>query len=418
MELRKATCALMLVVFIMGMLPVTAAQPPKAKDKALVEKYKKARAEYTEAVKIYKNARSDYRAAMHKFKKSKKAEDSKAALNKGKAFLLRADTAMIMYLKMLRTKVDKSRGFDEEKKQGILKEIDGYTSWLENRQEEIDKANNLEDLKAAARSIREKWGEIRWAARRISGEILTFKIDTILSRAEALAEKVETKIPELQDQGVDTVELEGRLSDFHSKIELAKEKNAEAKEKFRDISSIKDANKLFREGHVLVKEANNYIREAYKDLKMIIKAYKRHTKRKVEVNGTGRLTAHGDGKAYLKGNGTITVSILEGAMIVSKNATVETSATGNRTELGDGEMKYQGFEKATIRGEQITLRISGKGIDLVAEGTGKVRLTGKGTYTVCGYKCLKGEAEDKTGNWTAGGVRIIIAATPMKGVTG
>lgn len=429
MGLRKAACAFVLVIFLVGMLPMAMAQPPKdvgkdkgkalaakhigkEKSKALAEKYKKARKEYADALRVYKNARKDYRFAIGKFRKTRKNEDSKVALYRAKAFILRADIAMVKYLRMLRVKVEHTQGITEEQKASILAELDGYSTWLEQQEEEIDKAQTMEELKTTAKNIREKWKDVRVVARKVSGTILVSKTENIISRAETLAGKVEARIPDLQAQGVDTAELEEWLNDFRAKIGQAKEKNDAAKEKFNQISSPEDANKLFREGHALVRDANKDLRQAYRDLRKILKAYKRHAKGKgkVVVSGTGRLTAHGDGRAYIVGNGTITVSAVNGTMIVSGNASVETNGTGNITELGDGQVKYQGFGSAVVTGEEITVRISGKGIDLVAEGTGKAILSGKGTYSVCGQTCLAGEGEERTGNWTAAGVSITMAA--------
>lgn len=434
MGLRKVACAFVLVIFLVGMLPVTVAQQPKdvgnekskglvpkhvgkEKGKAVAERYKKARKEYAQAVRIYKNAREDYRSAMTKFRKTKKKEDSKVALYKGKAYLLKADIAMVKYLQMLGAKVEHTRGLDDEQKASILAELDGYISWLEQQEEEIDKAQSREELRTIAKNIREKWKEVRVVAKKVTGTILVSRTENIIIRAEILAEKIESNIPGLQERGVDTAELEEWLADFNAKMEQAKEKNNAAKEKFSQISGPKDANKLFREGHALVKEANKDIRQAYKDLRKMMRGYKKHIKKsrdkgKVVVSGTGRLTAHGDGRAVIKGNGTITVSAVNGTMIVSENTVVEINGTGNRTELGNGLIKYQGFGRAVVTGEDITVKISGKGIDLVAEGTGEARLTGKGIYSVCGKKCLSGEEEERTGNWTAAGISITMATTP------
>jgi hypothetical protein len=417
MRLRKTVCTIVLVMFLVGMLPIAVAQPPNEKGKALAEKYKKSKQEYAKALKMYKNARKEYRAAMAKFRKTKKKEDSKVALYRAKAFLLKADIAMTRYLKMLRAKVEHTRGLDDAKKADFLAEIDGYIQWLEQQEEAIDSAQSMEELRSTATEIREKWREIRVAAKKISGHVLVGKTDTIISRAESLAAKIEDKIPEMQERGIDTAELEDWLADFKEKIELAKELNAAAEEKFDQISGPENAAALFREGHALIKEAHKNIRHAYKDLKKIMKSYKRHvrgTEKGVVVSGSGRLTAQGDGRAYLHGSGTITLSAVNGTMIVSGNASVDISG-GNVTDLGDGRVKYHGFHSALVTGQQITVQISGHGIDLVVEGTGKAVLTGKGTYSVCGKRCLEGDAEPRTGTWTASGVSITMTSEEEAG---
>lgn len=418
MRLRKTACTIVLVMFLMGILPVAAAQPPNEKGKALAEKYKKSKEEYAQALKMYKNARKEYRDALNKFRKTKKKEDSRVALYRAKAFLLKADIAMTEYLRMLRAKVEHARGLDEEQKASFLAEIDGYIQWLEQREEAIDSAQSMEELRSIAAETREKWGEITVKTKKISGYILVGKTDAIISRAETLAAKIEDEIPAMQERGIETAELEEWLTDFREKIAYAKELNAAAKEKFDQISGRDNAATLFREGQALIREAHKNLRQAYKDLKKVMKSYKRHVKSpgkgKVVVSGAGRLTAQGDGRAYIHGNGTITVSAVNGTMIVSGNATADISG-GNATDLGDGRVKYHGFESAAVTGEQMTVQITGHSIDLVAEGTGKAVLSGKGTYSVCGKKCLAGEEETRKGAWTASGVSIAMTSGEEEG---
>ena len=47
-----------------------------------------------------------------------------------------------------------------------------------------------------------------------------------------------------------------------------------AKEKFEAISSLAEADNLFREGHRLIKEAHSYLRESYKMLVDIVQGIK------------------------------------------------------------------------------------------------------------------------------------------------
>lgn len=415
MDRQKFIYIPVLTVFLMVvLLPVTAAQQTLGEDeKALVEKYDKAKAEYLSSVTEYKNARQDFRSARDKYRDLRRPDNRKMALERAKTFMLRADIAMINHLRLFKVRVRITRAISDDEKAAILTEIDAYISWLKDKQDDIKSAETRKELAGTAREIRDKWIDIRVYTKKITGKILVAKTDAVISRAETIADRIETRIPELQAEGKDTAEIERWLEDFRSKIELAKQKNEAAKQKFEEIKGIDDANRLFRQGHAFIKEANRYLRGAYKDLKEIVKALKASDSR-IDVSGTGRLTASGDGRAYVEGNGTVEVGALRGTMIVSNDTVVETDGTGNRTTLDDGRVKYQGFGSATVRGERMMTELSGNGIDLVAEGTGTAILAGKGTYTVCGERCLEGEVDGRTGDWRRAGVRIRIATAGVE----
>lgn len=99
--------------------------------------------------------------------------------------------------------------------------------------------------------------------------------------------------------------------------------------------------------------------------------------------GTGTLTAQGDGLAGLKGNGSITISG-SGTLYIrdaAGDASINVTGKGTKRELHNGWMLYAGFDgQAQISGSQITVALSGVNIHLQATGTGKFLLRGRGTY--------------------------------------
>lgn len=117
--------------------------------------------------------------------------------------------------------------------------------------------------------------------------------------------------------------------------------------------------------------------------------------------GSGTLTAQGDGVAGLKGNGTITISG-SGTLYIrdlAGDANINVTGKGTKRELRNGWMLYAGFDgQAQVSGSQITVALSGVNINLKATGTGKFLLRGEGTY-----KTDKG-----SGVWTDEGKVIAI----------
>lgn len=111
--------------------------------------------------------------------------------------------------------------------------------------------------------------------------------------------------------------------------------------------------------------------------------------------GTGHLTASGDGLAGLRGNGTINISG-NGVLWIrdrAGDAFIQVSGNGRRTELGNGWIRYAGFDgNAEVSGSAITVALSGYDIHLEASGTGKFVLRGNGTY----------QLGELSGSWTEG----------------
>lgn len=384
-------------IFVIGVLLFSMLGMPLL-NAQIAEKYQQAKKNYLNAVKVYNEARKDFITAKNKYKQYKRAENRELAFEKAKDFLLKADRAMIRYLKMLRVRVEFARGITEEERQRTLEKIDSYITWLEEKQPEIESANSPKELKEIARQVSDEWKEIRVEAKRIVGKILCYKIDNIISKAEAISEKLSDRIQELKEEGKDTSELEALLSDFNEKIALAKEKNELAREKFKEVSSIKEMDKLFREGHAFIKEANKYLRDAYKDLKEIHRKLKTYRTGETTKTGEGMLTAEGSGVVKVFGNGSLEVSG-EGNLTVidyGGDAEEKVEGYGNKIDYGNSTIFYQGFGSAEISGSNVTVIIEGKNLKLEAKGRGTVFLNGTGTY-----KTKKG----LEGDWTASEVQ-------------
>lgn len=105
------------------------------------------------------------------------------------------------------------------------------------------------------------------------------------------------------------------------------------------------------------------------------------------LRGVGELTAQGDGVAVLGGTGVVD---LTGSGILwvrdfSGTATIEVTGYGQKQEFEDGWVQYAGFHgDAHIEGRRVVVAVAGAGIDLHAEGRGRVLLWGHGTYEVNG----------------------------------
>jgi hypothetical protein len=143
------------------------------------------------------------------------------------------------------------------------------------------------------------------------------------------------------------------------------------------------------------KETIKILRDASGQLQVFVRDYKRlsggpavtgrsgvqqnERDRRTLVMGSGKLIANGTGRAVIEGNVTVTLSGINGTLMASNNAVVTADGGTNQT-LRNGQVKYQGFNSATITGNNIRVEVSGNNIDLTASGTGAAILNGNGTY--------------------------------------
>lgn len=407
-----------MVTLTVGMITPVAAQTALQQKNASAEAvYQQVRQAYQSALSLYKTARQDFMDAKDKYKQFSKAEKAKnkaAIEQKARLFLGKAVSAVIGYLETLKAKVESARAVSDTDKQKIAAEVDQDIKWLQDRQAKISTADATQ-LKTEAKAVQNYWSNIRVKVKRITGEILAAQINFLIDKAQNLAGDVRGKVKALRAAGKDTTQLETWLDGVDQKIATAKEKYNLAQAKFKAISSLADADRLFREGNQFIKDAEAYIKGAQADLIKIIKEMKNinttaatstETQKQVLIEGQGKLTATGNGSAVLTGSGVIEVRGLDGTLTITDNsasadipgdaivpvgdATITVNGLGNKTTLASNKWQYTGSGKANISGSNLVVELNGTKIDLFAKGTGSATLTGSGNYQTCGKKCSSG----------------------------
>ncbi len=280
MKQRIAVLAVLLVFAILMGSTAFAQTLAEANDTA-VQKYQDAKAAYSAAKDAYAQARQDWIAARDRYRELKSEENFESARDAVKNFLMKADLRLIKHAEVLKARAEVVSGIEESERAAIIAELDSIISGLESLQDEINAIETAEDARNVIQKVREKWNDIRAKTKRIVGEILAAKVNWVIAKAETLADRIDAKISSLKANGKDTTNLEAWVADFRSKIELAKEKYEAAKAKFAQITSVQDADRLFREGNDFLREANSYIRDMYARLREIVE----------ELRAQGAITA-------------------------------------------------------------------------------------------------------------------------------
>lgn len=378
------------VLILLGVLAVGAgagATSLRQTDATATAEYKQAKTQAVRAIDTYKSARADYLSAKTKYEKSKSKEDLQTTLTEAKDYVLRADEAMISYLELLKVKVEKTEGMSAEDKAKSLSEITADITWLKSQQATIQAADSRDALTAAALPVKNRWETIKATAKRISGRVLAAHVNYALGKMTGLEPEIQERIDAAKSSGKDTTEVTTLFDSYKASLDAAENSYKAAVLKFNAITNIKGGDDLLRDGRNSLQEANTSIRTAHATLKQIVAALKNIQSKDVE--GTGRLYVQGDGTAVFTGNGSVdgTTGVGTDASKASLrvvdnagDAVVTTDGKGTKQQVDAKTTLYTGVGQVKVTGTNVVATVTGPNLDIIAEGTGKVTMTGKGTY--------------------------------------
>jgi hypothetical protein len=394
----KIAAAAVLALVVVALVPAVSAQPyEKAKGK-----YEQAKSEYQDIYSQWNDANKEFNQAMSQWRGNRNQQNFSQLMNAARGAATKAAELMVKNMEMVRARIEASIGISENQKERLYAEIDNYINEIRAKQLQIQNAGDQQQIRAAAGELHQYWLQIRVRLQQMTGEMMVNFAEGMVQRVRAIVATVETRVQSMKENGIDTSALENWLAEARSNISVAELKIAEAENIVNQINENTSFAEIYGAIRARIREAVSYLKESLKELKDTISEMKRHGYH-VTIQGTGTLVAQGSGSIHLTGTGTVEVRApIDGNMIVSPNATVTTSGNGVKTLLGNGFYQYQGYDNALITGTNITVDINGNGIDIVASGTGRVRITGTGTY-----QCY-GENQTGEGNWNANGITVVL----------
>jgi hypothetical protein len=394
----KIAAAAVLALVVVALVPAVSAQPyEKAKGK-----YEQAKSEYQDIYSQWNDANKEFNQAMSQWRGNRNQQNFSQLMNAARGAATKAAELMVKNMEMVRANIEASIGISENQKERLYAEIDNYINEIRAKQLQIQNAGDQQQIRAAAGELHQYWLQVRVRLQQMTGEMMVNFAEGMVQRVRAIVATVETRVQSMKENGIDTSALENWLAEARSNISAAELKIAEAENIVNQINENTSFAEIYGAIQARIREAVSYLKESLKELKDTISEMKRHGYH-VTIQGTGTLVAQGSGSIHLTGTGTVEVRApIDGNMIVSPNATVTTSGNGVKTLLGNGFYQYQGYDNALITGTNITVDINGNGIDIVASGTGRVRITGTGTY-----QCY-GENQTGEGNWNANGITVVL----------
>lgn len=383
------------VMFVLSLFPGIAVADtpreryPETKEpyRKMVEKHSETKEQYRDAGDKFKDAEDRFKDARQNFRTSKDKDSRDKLKVRTGEYLGTGIDKMIAHLEVLKNRVEGSENdvipFD------AAANIDTHIAVLEEIRTKIQNAETAQEYVDSARDLKEQWDMIRLETRYAGGILINSKIDTFMAKSENVSERTDAIIQKMESDGKDTAKLERAIEKFNNLMIEAKENQQDVHDLYAlhdgfdaegMVTDEKSARSFLDEATRSQKETHKILKDAGKEVREFFKEARGHITKRAIVSGNGTLEADGDGMAVIRGDVTVTLSGINGTMIVSNNSEVTTDGTGTREELGNGNVKYEGFGSATVSGDGIIVKISGNGIELTATGTGSAILNGNGTY--------------------------------------
>lgn len=335
----------------------------------------------------YKNFAENYTNAKKKFEEAKKSYFVKKGFNNTKKYLYHWADMAENWMEKLRNKIQHSK-MSEEEKNKLLSQLDDYIAIIDESKQKVENAGNATELRIAAREMKQNWLEIRKGVRAIVGQVIIGEMNIIAQNAEQVQVRLEMRIEEMKQAGIDTQDIEKTLNEFSTNIELAKENLEKAREELK-------SNNLER-GYAYIRDAKKNFKDAFECVKRMVMQLRVKTGVVFYGNETGEVWAAGNGSAILEGS---VVGLVKGdgtIKVTPKEAVISAVGFGGK-EVDNNSVVYTGSGKVNFRGKDIKVEIYGENIRLFAKGYGSLTLEGTG---VCRVKKLPKEMMGEVVNYS------------------
>ena len=152
-------------------------------------------------------------------------------------------------------------------------------------------AASQEQLKAAAKTIREAWQETRVLFKKDVGVLMQAKLGNIIRRMDMLTAKFERVRDQLKEKGADVTVLDKLLSDLDGTLAESRADYEAAVKLFAEAHTAKDVDAVTKEAHELVKKARAGLKEAQQMLRKVTAEMKVRMRATVEAEAAAAAVA-------------------------------------------------------------------------------------------------------------------------------
>ena len=240
------------------------------------------RERFEHAQEKFKEARDDLKDIREEIKDARKAGNEQETLNHSKEFLLKASDVLINHLEKIKAKVQENANIGNETEARIVAEIDAQIAEINRIKADIHAATTKEEIKAAAKELREKWNKIKNLIRLHTERIVAARVEGIVNFGLVIEKRLDKILDKLDNSSIE-VNVTTEVNAFSEKIATSRDKYKQAQSKFNEILDLRTngepadsdkIKKLLDEANDLLKQAREALREAHEILKTIVKKIK------------------------------------------------------------------------------------------------------------------------------------------------
>ena len=174
-------------------------------------------------------------------------------------------------LERAKNAAEKASVSDEERTE-LLDSIDAKLaeiSALRQKIGQVQAQNTAEEIRNAAKSVREFWNSAKETVEVDNLKIKSSKLGGIIQKTEQLESKLADKLSAFKNEGKDTADLESKMSAFSEKLASAKSLNDELQSLLGNFASAEDKSAVMKEATEKMQQAHSELKEAHATLNAI-----------------------------------------------------------------------------------------------------------------------------------------------------
>ena len=231
----------------------------------LMEKREKMKEQY---LKKYSETRQMYQKMKHR------GLGDPVVFNATKGYVAFGIDFVISHLDSLELRI-LDLGLNES--QNLSSDISSIRSELEYWRGVITNSSTPQELRDNVSAFSKEWKTLRVKITVITGKVLSLKLINVIEQAEGSSLKLELKISELEDKGMDTTSIREAYNKYLERLSSAKEHAQRSVEHF-DMAlgsdDLSDAMNHFALGKSEYAKAMSEMKKSFRDLKQIFREYR------------------------------------------------------------------------------------------------------------------------------------------------
>jgi len=247
------------------------------------ERIQTARQNFKKAQERYSAAKERFETAREKVKDIKErksycadeetSDECKLVKSDTIEFLSNSADVILENLEKVKAKIEESEDLSEEEAEDMLSNINSQITKVESIRSKISDLSDetpKADINEVAKELRDAWREI---ARRIkinSGRMINARIGKIIVQSDILQGRLELTLERLEEQGIDTTDIEASIDEMNAQLETAREKYRVAVQKYKSADVPGEVDEAVKDAKEAMEEAKNALREAHANIKDIL----------------------------------------------------------------------------------------------------------------------------------------------------